>query len=82
MQANVTDPSKCLFVDDNRANVEAAKKEGWGRCVHFKEPTSGSVESGRVKEVESVNDIAVISNLEELRVLWPDIFKTAEQQIS
>jgi pyrimidine and pyridine-specific 5'-nucleotidase len=82
IQANVTDPSKCLFVDDNRSNVDAAKKEGWGRCVHFHESELGSLEGGRVEEIGSErekgaveNDVAVISSLEELRALWPDIFK-------
>jgi pyrimidine and pyridine-specific 5'-nucleotidase len=82
MQANITDPSKCLFVDDNRGNVDAAKREGWGRCVHFREPKIWSVEHGRMEEVGSErdkggaeNDASVINNLEELRVLWPDIFK-------
>lgn len=82
IQANVTDASKCLFVDDNRGNVDAAKKEGWGRCVHFHEAelqsaVSSSVEDTGIKRNsgDAENDVAVISNLEELRVLWPDIFK-------
>lgn len=82
IQANVTDPSKCLFVDDNRGNVDAAKRERWGRCVHFHEAGLQSVKDGSAEEIGSKrdedvvgNDIAVISNLEELRVLWPDIFK-------
>jgi len=82
IQANVTDPSKCLFVDDNRGNVDAARREGWSRCVHFREPKLGSVEGNMVEKVgierdkEAVEDnVAVISNLEELRVLWRDIFK-------
>jgi pyrimidine and pyridine-specific 5'-nucleotidase len=79
-QANVTDPSKCLFVDDNRGNVDAAKKEGWGRCVHFHEPEVRVAGDGRLQETgtqrdEGGKDVAVISNLEELRILWPDIFK-------
>jgi len=81
-QANVTDTSKCLFVDDNRGNIDAAKRLGWERCVHFHERELGSVEGGKVEAIGSQrgegavgNDVPVISNLEELRVVWSDIFK-------
>jgi len=79
IQANVTDPSKCLFIDDNRGNVDAAKKEGWGRCVHFHEHQLELIEVDGVGSERHNNapdnNIPVISNLEDLRVLWPDIFK-------
>jgi len=80
-QAKITDPSKCLFVDDNRGNIDAAKRLGWGQCVHFHEKELRSVEGGQVEAIGSEraegavgNDVLVISNLEELRVVWPDIF--------
>lgn len=83
MKANVTDPSKCLFVDDSRVNVDAAKREGWGRCVYFREHhESESADAGKSArtgsgghEVVLENGIPVISDLEGLRFLWPDIFK-------
>jgi len=80
-QAKVTDASKCLFIDDRQDNVEAAKRLGWGRCVHFEERGPGSAEGDKVKfaangDKDAVeNDILVISDLEELRVVWSDIFR-------
>jgi pyrimidine and pyridine-specific 5'-nucleotidase len=80
-QANVSDPSKCFFVDDSRKNIDAARSLGWGACVHFCEAGLQVVEGGKLKEIgdERVqgaadNDIPVISDLEELRVVWPQIF--------
>jgi pyrimidine and pyridine-specific 5'-nucleotidase len=35
VKAQVTDPTKCYFVDDNRINVDAARALGWGHVVHF-----------------------------------------------
>jgi len=79
-QAGVTDPSKCLFVDDSRTNVVAAKRLGWGRCVHFYEYGLETVEGGKVKKLNvkeqqgAESEIVTVSDLEELRVVWPDIF--------
>ncbi|KAI0921841.1 hypothetical protein AcV5_000677 [Taiwanofungus camphoratus] len=50
-KAVVTDPSKCLFVDDSRKNVDAARILGWGRCVHFCERGMIAVEGGKAKEI-------------------------------
>lgn len=82
-KAGVTDPSKCLFIDDNRRNVDAARELGWARCVHFFEKGLEHVEGGKVKEIgsnraqdASANDIQVVNELEELRTVWPDVFKT------
>jgi pyrimidine and pyridine-specific 5'-nucleotidase len=81
-QASVSDCSKCLFVDDNRSNVDAAQSLGWAQCVHFCERGLEVVEGGKVKEIGSErkqgaedNGVVVISDLEELRVVWPNIFK-------
>jgi pyrimidine and pyridine-specific 5'-nucleotidase len=82
-QANVSDPSKCFFVDDSRKNVDAAKLLGWGACAHFCEAGLQVVEGGKLKEIGDEreqgavdNDVSVISDLEELRVIWSQIFKT------
>ncbi|KAJ3500874.1 hypothetical protein NMY22_g19116 [Coprinellus aureogranulatus] len=82
-KAGVTDPSKCYFVDDNRKNVDAAKELGWGRCVHFCERGVENVEGGKIKEIDDArepgaaeNDVAVVATLEELRQVWPEIFKS------
>jgi len=79
--ANISDPSKCLFIDDNKDNVIAAKKLGWGRCAHFYETGLEVMEGGRKKTLGTNGDLAaimegisVINDLEELRVIWPDIF--------
>jgi len=81
MQANISDPSKCLFVDDSEQNVIGAKELGWGRCAHFYEPGLQTVEGGKAKTLSQnggatteTDGIVVINNLEELRIVWPDIF--------
>jgi len=82
-KAAITDLSKCYFVDDSRTNVVAARKLGWGRCVHFCERGLVAVEGGKAKEIgkdvagsADGGGIIVISNLEELRDVWADIFKS------
>ncbi|KAF8155390.1 pyrimidine 5-nucleotidase [Crassisporium funariophilum] len=73
--AKVSETSKCLFVDDSKGHVDAARAFGWGSCVHFSEQDSSSVESmlGK-KAVKNDNGVVVISNLEQLRDVWPHIF--------
>lgn len=71
-KANVHDPSKCLFVDDNLQNVRAAKQLGWGSCVYYREP--GQQPESMI--FEGVD--ATIHHLEELRMVWPHIFKETE----
>lgn len=79
--AQVSDPSKCLFVDDNRRNIDAAIALGWVRSVHFCEKGLEHVEGGKVKSIGEATDVdndtvQTISHLEELRQIWPDIFKS------
>ncbi|KAH9943486.1 pyrimidine 5-nucleotidase [Epithele typhae] len=62
-KAALTDPSKCYFIDDSRNNVKAARQLGWGHCVHFCE--RGDADEG----------IVAISKLEELRIVWSELFK-------
>jgi len=84
--ASVSDPSKCYFVDDNWRNVASARDLGWAHCIHFREEGLEHVEGGKVlkildgfqanedmKKVEQ--GITVINRLEELREVWPEIFK-------
>ncbi|KAH9938203.1 pyrimidine 5-nucleotidase [Fomitopsis serialis] len=82
-KANFQDLSKCCFVDDSRTNVRAAKQLGWGRCVHFCERGLVAVEGGKAKEIGKNNvpdaedeGITVITDLEELRTVWSDLFKS------
>jgi pyrimidine and pyridine-specific 5'-nucleotidase len=70
-KAGLSDPSNCYFVDDKRANVDAAKSLGWGSCVHFCEHGS-KVLGSRTSD----NGVIVISDLEQLRDVWPEIFTT------
>ncbi|CAN6629618.1 suppressor of disruption of TFIIS [Trichomonascus vanleenenianus] len=35
--AGVTDPKKCLYVDDSYINIVAAEKLGWKEAIHFVE---------------------------------------------
>ncbi|GJJ07404.1 hypothetical protein Clacol_001606 [Clathrus columnatus] len=75
-KANVQDPSKCFFVDDNLQNVRAAKRVGWGSCVHYREPKE--TDSTPINQIETHEGVdATIESLEELRVIWPHIFKSA-----
>ncbi|KAJ6598962.1 pyrimidine 5-nucleotidase [Mycena vulgaris] len=79
--AQVSDPSKCYFVDDNRINVDAARALGWGHVAHFCETGLVHVEGGKIKEIgsdrqnEDQNGVEVITNLEELRTIWAEVFK-------
>ncbi|TBU32826.1 pyrimidine 5-nucleotidase [Dichomitus squalens] len=80
--AGVTDPSQCYFIDDSLNNVKAARALGWDHCVHFCERGLLHVEGGKPKYIgsdsqDSVADdgIAVITKLDELRTVWPEIFK-------
>jgi pyrimidine and pyridine-specific 5'-nucleotidase len=83
-QANVSDPSKCYFVDDNRINVDAARALGWAHCVHFCEKGLEAMEGGKIKEIDDAREAGAVDNgvvdvttLEELRQVWPEIFQQA-----
>ena len=67
-RVGLTDPSKCLFIDDNLGNVRGAKALGWGSCVYFWEDKP--VDAAPIEGVD-----AIISDLEELRTIWPFAFK-------
>lgn len=73
LKADISDPSRCLFVDDNLQNVQAAKRLGWGSCVYFREQTNIDGELRDNPVVEGVD--AIIGSLEELRNIWRHIFK-------
>jgi len=81
-QANISDPSKCYFVDDNRKNVDAAWALGWAHCVHFCEKGLEAMEGGKIKEIDDARELGAMDNgvvdvtmLEELRQVWPEIFQ-------
>ncbi|KIK68029.1 hypothetical protein GYMLUDRAFT_36844 [Collybiopsis luxurians FD-317 M1] len=82
--ASIRDPSKCYFIDDNRRNVEAAQDLGWN-CIHFVEAGLEHVEGGKVRRISEANGeahigdkgIKVIAELEQLRDVWPQFFKTS-----
>ena len=81
-KAGVTDPKKCFFIDDSRTNVAAALKLGWERVVHFCEHGLETVEGGRHKQIgvgadgqEALKEATVVNKLQDLRVVWADIFK-------
>lgn len=78
-QANISDPSRCYFVDDSRINILSSKRLGWGHCVHFYEVGLETVEGGKARKLArdtdaDLEDITQISDLEELRTVWPEIF--------
>ncbi|KAF5388122.1 hypothetical protein D9615_000489 [Tricholomella constricta] len=82
-QANISDPSKCYFIDDNRGNIDGARAQGWAKCVHFCEKGLEAVEGGRTMQIgkerapgaKSDDDVEIVTSIEELRVVWPEIFK-------
>jgi len=71
-QAGVSDPSHCYFIDDNLANVRAAKKQGWKSCVYFHEDTLDTTKPDP-SIIEGVDH--VVSDLGQLRQIWPEIFR-------
>ncbi|KAL5508283.1 SDT1 [Sanghuangporus vaninii] len=84
-KAGVTDPSKCYFVDDSLTNVLAARRLGWGHCVYFCEAGLQTTEGGMKRTILpttpnlSTSDLGTptqVDTLEELRTVWPEIFKT------
>jgi len=76
VEAKVTDPSTCYFVDDSLKNVRAAKNLGWGSSIYFREsPTDNPYESGLALQTRVEGVDATIRSLDELRGLWPHLFK-------
>lgn len=51
-KAGISDAKKCYFVDDNRANIDAAQKLGWN-SAHFCEKGLETVEGGKVSYTPS-----------------------------
>lgn len=78
-KANISDPSKCYFVDDNSGNIRGARAQGWAKCAHFCEKGLESMEGGCAmiinNKVTGTDGIDVITTLDELRGVWPEIFK-------
>ena len=77
--AGILDPAKCYFVDDSRLNIKAALQLGWTHSVHFCERGLVHVEGGKPKFIGGELDedgFVAISKLDELRTVWPEIFKT------
>lgn len=73
-EVGINDPSKILFIDDSLANVQGAKKMGWGNCVWFKE--------GAQPDEQSIPDVdTTINDLEHLREIWSWIFVEAAPNV-
>ena len=64
--AGIVDKKKCYFIDDSYINCEAAVKFGWTKVVHKLEPEDPNPE---VPATEYH-----VRSLDELRVLFPEIF--------
>ncbi|GAB7359047.1 hypothetical protein MBLNU230_g5119t1 [Neophaeotheca triangularis] len=65
-EADASDPTECYFVDDSALNARAGKAYGW-RSVHLVEPDAKA-------PPEPACDYQ-IANLEELRTIFPEVFK-------
>lgn len=77
-------------MDDSRKNVDTARSVGWGHCVHFCEQGMEVTEGGQkrrikleapieIKKQEIGDEVAIITSLEELRDVWPQIFVSHHQ---
>ena len=80
-------PDACHFHFSEKreeTNVDAARGIGWGHCVHFRESGLQTVEGGVRKQIshQDEGDIEsgriIINSLEQLRKVWPEIFRKNE----
>ncbi|KAI4842004.1 pyrimidine 5-nucleotidase [Aureobasidium sp. EXF-8845] len=69
-EAGVTSPEDCYFVDDSAINAAGATKMGW-TAAHLVEP-GVTAPSAQVSQYQ-------VSNLEELRKIFPQFFKSTSQ---
>ncbi|EME86100.1 uncharacterized protein MYCFIDRAFT_64757 [Pseudocercospora fijiensis CIRAD86] len=68
-EAGISDVGRCYYVDDSALNCIGGKAYGWKNTVHLVEPESKA-------PPEPACDHQ-ISNLEELRTIFPQAFKSA-----
>lgn len=72
-------PSAQYFIDDSLLNIRASLQltPPW-RAVHYKEVAAWDADDGRVDVVKRVETDAweTVKNLEELREVWKEIFKS------
>jgi pyrimidine and pyridine-specific 5'-nucleotidase len=85
-KAGVNTPTRCLFVDDNLGNVNAARSVGWIRSVHFREHAPETIEAhvthtDKDQKTITKDGTPIINNLQRLRQLWPDIFLPNSRRI-
>jgi pyrimidine and pyridine-specific 5'-nucleotidase len=66
-QSGAKDPAQCYFIDDSAINCKAAVEFGWKNVVHKLEPEDPDPEFPHGKWH--------IRDLEELRRIFPEIFK-------
>jgi pyrimidine and pyridine-specific 5'-nucleotidase len=80
-QAGVSDGSRCLFVDDNLGNVQAAKIAktdggvGWRSCIYYREADSPGGVAPIKDSKKDIDDY--VDDLDILRQKWKEfgIFK-------
>lgn len=71
-EAGVEDMDQCYFVDDSKLNVDAAQKLGW-HAVRLLEPNDDKDPAATKLKPN------VISNLKQLRDLFPQFFKSMQK---
>jgi hypothetical protein len=78
-QAAAPPGAPIYFVDDSRANIEAAAALGWPHCAHLVERGLSAVEGGQARtlgaDAATAPGVAVIETIDDLRRVWPEIFK-------
>ncbi|BGP01859.1 Suppressor of disruption of TFIIS [Rhodotorula toruloides] len=77
--------SRLYFVDDSALNIRGANALGWGHCVLFDEAGAEENRLGGLDKMPLDEDkegpakeaarVSVISDLEELRHVWREVFK-------
>ena len=67
-RANVTDPSRCMLLDDSVQNIRAAKEIGWKTCL------VGLYERDTDKRIECPEADFSVDRLIELRNVLPGLF--------
>lgn len=69
--AGVTDPERCLFMDDSLTNIRAARKVGWRSVL------VGRVGRDHGKPIESEHAELEIDRIHDLASVLPELFETS-----
>ncbi|KAF8313393.1 pyrimidine 5-nucleotidase [Clavulina sp. PMI_390] len=77
--AGSSNTSQCYFIDDSLVNVRAAKALGWKSCVYYQELLDPKTTPATP---QSVGVDHVVHSLDELRSVWPEVFRPTLDETS